>query len=260
MGLMLLAALLAAGTAPAALAAEAAKPGVQAVTESDRPAQQGKPVADALDMKQLMAMFDKIFPPQPDPPAALLALSRATAEGVFPAGTYARLFDEMMSGMVDKVLAMRPSDLEPAGKAGAKGRPASTSSLREELVKEDPHFEERMRIMRRVVGEELVKVSAIMEPKLRDGLARSIARRFDERQLGDINAFLSTDSGKAFGSQSMRMWVDPDVMRSMFTALPDMIAAMPGAFERLEKETAHLPKPKPKQKAEEKAKSGQPKG
>ena len=53
---------------------------------------------------------------------------------------------------------------------------------------------------------------------------------------------------------------DPDVMRSMFTALPDMIAAMPGAFERLEKETAHLPKPKPKKKAEEKAKSGLPKG
>jgi len=104
--------------------------------------------------------------------------------------------------------------------------------------------------MRRVVGEELIKISAVMEPKLREGLARSVARRFDEKQLREINAFLATDSGRAFGAQTMRMWLDQDVMRSMMQSMPHMIAAMPGTMMRIEAETAHLPKPK--KKADEK--------
>ena len=62
-----------------------------------------------------------------------------------------------------------------------------------------------MRITRRVISEELLKISAVMEPKMREGLARSIARRFDEKQLREINTFLATDSGKAFAGQTMRM-------------------------------------------------------
>jgi hypothetical protein len=81
-----------------------------------------------------------------------------------------------------------------------------------------------------------------MEPKLREGLARSMARRFDEKQLSDLNAFLATDSGKAFGSQSMAMWIDPDVMRAVMGSVPEMMHAMPEAMKRLEAETARLPK------------------
>ena len=75
-----------------------------------------------------------------------------------------------------------------------------------------------------------------------------MARRFDEKQLSDINAFLATDSGRAFGGQSMAMWVDPDVMRSMVGSFPEIMTAMPAAMKRLEAETAHLPKPKKKDK------------
>ena len=50
----------------------------------------------------------------------------------------------------------------------------------------------------------------------------------------------------------MRMWIDPDVMRSMIASVPDMMKAMPSAVQRLEAETAHLPKP-PKKEAEEPA-------
>jgi hypothetical protein len=95
-------------------------------------------------------------------------------------------------------------------------------------------------------------MSAIIEPKMREGLARSMARRFDEKQLADINSFLATDSGKAFGSQSMAMWVDPDVLRSVMSSFPEIMKAMPDAMKRVETETARLPKPK---KAEAKAKS-----
>ena len=201
---------------------------------------------DDFNISQLLTMFDNLFPPGPDPDPARLVLAKTTADGMFPNGTYAALFDDAMTGIVDRVLAMKPGDLMPA-KEGQKT--ASTLSLHDQFAKDDPHFDERMKIMRKIVGEELIKISALMEPKLREGLARSIARRLDEKQLKDTNAFLATPSGKAFAGQAMRMWVDPDVMRSMMQSMPHVIMAMPGAMIRLEAETAHLPKPKKKEEA-----------
>ena len=240
---------------PKSSAPEAAKPG----DKPGKPAA-GKAKADDFDIGQMMALFDKMFPPQPDPAPARLALARTTAIGVLPNGTYAAMFEDVMGGLVERVLSMNPGDFEPKA---ARGKPAGAMSLRQQLAKDDPHFEERMKIARRVVGEELLKMSVTLEPKLRDGLARSLARRFDERQLTDINAFLATDTGRAFGSQSMRLWVDPDVMRSMFQSFPDMIAAVPGALIRLEAATSHLPKPPKKEKkksADEDADAGEPSG
>ena len=200
---------------------------------------------DDFDIAQVMAMFDKLFPAQPDPAPARLALARTTASGMLPNGLYADLFDEVMGGVVDRVLSLSPADF---GAKADKDKAAPATSLREKIAKEDPHFEERMRIMERVIREELIKISALMEPRMREGLARSMARRFDEKQLTEINAFLATPSGRAFAAQNMRMWVDPDVMRSMVQSVPHMIAAMPGAMMRLEAETAHLPKPKTEEK------------
>lgn len=201
-------------------------------------AQAGKP-DEEFDIGKMMAIFDKMFPKQPDPPPERLALARATAFGVLPDGTYAAMVDELMSGMVDKVLAIRPADFGE----GKDGKAGTDQSLRAAMAAGDPHFEERMTIARKVIGEELVKVSALVEPRLREGVARSIARRFEEPQLREINAFLATESGKAFGSQTMRMWMDPEVMRAMFQSVPEMVAAVPGAMKRLEDATAHLPPP-----------------
>jgi hypothetical protein len=202
-----------------------------------------KSAAEQFDPAQMLAVFEKLFPAQPDPAPARLALSRVTVVGLFPNGTYGRMMDSMMGSVVDRVLDLSDADF---GKKSKDGKPVGKESLRQQAIKEDPHFEERMRITQRVLTEEMTKIAAIVEPKLREGLARSMARRFDEKQLTDINAFLATDSGRAFGSQSMAMWVDSDVMRSMVGSFPDIIAAMPAAMQRLEAETAHLPKPKKK--------------
>jgi hypothetical protein len=208
--------------------------------------------APNFDIGQMMAVFDKIFPAQPDPLPARLALSRIAVKGLFPDGTYARMMNGMMGGVVDRVMGLTDADL---GMKGEKGKPANILTMRQKMLKKDPYFEERMRITERVIGEEMAKVAAIIEPKVREGLARSMARRFDERQLADVNAFLATDSGRAFGSQSMAMWIDPDVMRSVMTSLPDLMTAMPGAMKRIETETAHLPKPKKDTAAKDKTPS-----
>lgn len=198
-----------------------------------------------FDMAQMMAVFDKIFPAQPDPLPQRLALARTTAQGLFPDGTYARMMSGMMHGVVDRVMGLSDADF---GKAGTKGEASLT--LKQKLAKDDPYFDQRMAITERVIGEELAKIATIIEPRLREGLARSMARKFDDKQLADINAFLATDSGRAYGRQSMSMWVDPDVLRSMMTSFPEVMKAMPEAMKRVETETAQLPKPK---KAEAKA-------
>ena len=226
----------------ALMASVSAVPAAAAPIAEDKSEAVSKLPAD-FDMSKIMGMLDKLFPAQPEPAPQRLALAQVTAAGILPSGTYAAMFNEMATGMIDHVLSLSAADF---ALKDAKGRPASKVTLRQEIAKEDPHFDERLRIMRRVIGEEMVKISAVMEPKMREGLARSIARRFDERQLGEINAFLATDSGKAFAGQTMRMWIDPDVMRSMVQSVPHVISAMPGAMMRLEAETAHLPKPKKK--------------
>ena len=190
--------------------------------------------APDFDMSHMMAIFDKLFPAQPDPPAARLALSRTAVRALFPDGIYARMMGGMMHGIADRVMGMTAADL---GASPEKGKAPDTSTLREKLAKGDPEFDAHMAKMERILDEELAKMAAIIEPRVRDGLARSMARRFDEKQLGDLNAFLATDSGKAFGAQSMAMYADPDVMRAMISSFPEMMKAMPDAMKRIEAET-----------------------
>ena len=196
-----------------------------------------------LDIAKMMVVFDKIFPAQPDPAPARLALSRTAVQTLFPNGTYARMMNGLIAGTVDRVMNMSEADfgMKPTG-----GKAPDPTTLRQKLAKDDRYFDERMRITQKVIGEELAKMAAIIEPSLREGLARSMARRFDEKQLADIDAFLATDSGKAFGSQSMAMWVDPDVMRAVMNSLPQVMAAAPAAMQRVETETSRLPKAKSK--------------
>jgi hypothetical protein len=203
---------------------------------------------DPFDPAQLLEAFEKIFPAQPDPLPGRLALSRNAVRVLLPDGTYGRLMDGMMGSVVDRVLDLSAADF---GKQAKDGKPPSKETLRQQAIKEDPHFEERMRIGQRVFGEEMSKIAAIVEPRLREGLARAMARRFDDRQLADINAFFATDSGRAFGGQSMAMWVDSDVLRAMVASFPEIMKAMPAAMKRYETETAHLPKPKKKEAEKE---------
>lgn len=242
--------------AAAAAIVATAPPNAAAAPATARTEQAGKPAAGKakgpdFNPADIISMFDKIFPAQPDPAPGRLALSRTSVQGLFPDGTYTRLMDGLMSGMAERILGLSEADFSKSGK---DGKPPSRLTLRDQMKKDDPHFEERMRITERVIMEEMAKLSLIIEPKMREGLARSMARRFNEKQLGDLNAFLATESGRAYGAQSMAMWVDSDVMRALMNSFPEIIAAMPGAMQRLETATAHLPKP-PKPKAEKAADS-----
>ena len=135
----------------------------------------------------------------------------------------------------------------PEVKPGKDAPPRKPSpTLRESMIAEDPHFEERMRISAKVAGEELTRLAAPIEPKLRDGLSKSIARRFTSEQLVPIATFFETDAGKAYAAQSLSLFIDKDVILALISSVPTVVKEIPGIMEKVEKATAHLPKPKKK--------------
>src|SRR5215217_5444999 len=73
---------------------------------------------EPFDPAQLLAAFDKLFPAQPDPAPARLALSRVTVQSLFPDGTYSRMMNGMMDNLVGRVLDLSEADFGTKPKDG----------------------------------------------------------------------------------------------------------------------------------------------
>lgn len=225
-------------------------------------------------MKLHIALFAAavaLAPPAWAQPAATIAadpakraLAERVAASLWPDGTYGRMIDSMFGGkdgLTDMFLDMRPADLmgalaetmvaEGKPKPEVKEGPEPSPTLREMFKAGDPHFDERMRIMVQVMGDEVRRIARPIEPKFRAGLAKSIERRFTREQLGPIAAFLETGPGRAYAAQSVTMFIDKDVMLAMAQSFPVVIKEMPAAFKKVEAATAHLPKPPKKAEPKE---------
>ena len=50
--------------------------------------------------------------------------------------------------------------------------------------------------------------------KLRDGMARALARKFDAAQIGEINAFLATPTGRIYGREMVGLWFEPEMVNA----------------------------------------------
>lgn len=205
------------------------------------PAKGGVPNFDAI-----LGIFDKMFPPLPDPDPARLALARTSVAAMWPDGAYGKMMSSMLGGMFERTMQLKSSDFTAMASMPAKAdakAPVKELSLHEQAVAKDPYFDQRMAAYRGVVDEETAKISTVIDPRMRDGLARSMARKFDAKQLTDINAFFATPSGHALAGQYMQLWVEPDTLRSMFTAMPEMMKIMPDAMDKLKAIDAKFPKP-----------------
>jgi hypothetical protein len=206
-----------------------------------------KPMPDPTAM---LAIFDKLFPPQPDPDPARLALARTAVVSMWPDGAYARMMTGIVGNMFDGAMKMRTSDLASLDSKAAKAPLKEDPSIHELAAAKDPYFDQRITAIRAVVTDEMDKMSALIDPRMRDGMARAMARRFDAKQLADIDAFLATPSGHAFAGQYVQLMVDPDSLRSMFSATPELIKLMPDMMEKIKAADAKFPRPKPAAKAD----------
>ena len=203
------------------------------------------------NFEAIMGLFDKLFPPQPDPDPARLALARTSVHSMWPDGAYGKMMVGFMGGMIDRAMQLKKSDLAGlGGKSAAAPAGAKDVSLHDEIAGKDPYFDQRMAAIRDAVDEEMVKVSTVIDPRMREGMARAMARRFDGQQLADINRFFATPSGHAFAGQYMQLWIDPDTMRSIFGSMPEMMKLMPEMMQNIKAADDKFPKP-PKSPAKE---------
>ena len=184
--------------------------------------------------------------PAPDP--ARLALATQTVERIWPLGTYARMMngtmDTMMNQMTASMFDMKPGDLVPGEQGREADKALGGKTMRQVMFEADPQFEERMRITNRVMMGEMAKLMTELEPQVRVGLARAYARKFDERQLADMNRFFATPSGAAYARESMMLFVDPEFIKMMGELAPRMMQVMPAMMEKAKAATAHLPEPR----------------
>ncbi len=175
---------------------------------------------------------------------ARLAAARQTIDYAWPLGTYHRLMSStMFDSFADTFLDMKLADLMPPGMAGPKGAnpQEANATFRDMVAKGDPYFEERIHTVTRVLTTEMAPVFAQVEPDLRDGLARAFARRFTVEQLGDMNRFFATPTGRDYAAQSMLMMMDPEVIKSLIKAAPAMAQAMPQISAKLDAAMKQLP-------------------
>lgn len=180
--------------------------------------------------------------PQPAPvDPARIALAHQTVDYIWPLGTYERMMhgtlDEMMDAMMGSLFDMPLSALSPDGK-GPQG------SMRELAEIEDPYFKERLRLATHAIMDEIVPLMNEMEPDIREGLAKAYARKYDARQLGEMNAFFATPTGGAYARDAYLMFMDPEVMTKIQAFMPEMMERMPDLVAKMQEATAKLPPPR----------------
>lgn len=173
----------------------------------------------------------------PDP--ARLAVAQKVVSKLVPEGVYLRMMRDAYPQMMDAMIAQM-SGISADQLGEGKGK-----TLEQAAAEKDPAFRERLKIMTRVMGEEMGKLMDKLEPRVRAALGKSFARRFTLQQLNDLDGFFATPSGTAFAKDYLLTFMDPEMMQEMSAAAPEMMRAMPAIMERVEKETAHLP-PAPK--------------
>jgi hypothetical protein len=176
-----------------------------------------------------------------------LELAETMAGKIIPPGSYQKLMKEMVDQMSEGLIAqMMGIDAAIIAKtAGADPASVEGQSLGDLATQADPHFKERMDIMMKVMFEEMGQLMTAMEPAARSGLARVYARKYDAKQLSEMNAFFATPSGSTFAADFMSTFTDKEMMTAMMGEMPKMMEAMPDIIKKVEAATAHLP-PAPK--------------
>lgn len=240
-----------------ALAAATATPAPKSAQPSrkppvSRPAAKAPPVDPLEAMAMMTKVFDKLFPAGPEPDPARLAAAQGAVGTMFPKGAYSRALTGFVDGMIDHGLKMSEADfaaLAPAPKTPKKkAKPPSNIPFRQALSAGDPNFDAKLAAVRAFMGQTFVKIGTVAEPKLRDGMARALARKFDVDQIGEINAFLATPTGQAYGREMVGLWFEPDVMRGAFATFPEMLKLLPDMMKdgaALDAQIKAMPRPKP---------------
>lgn len=214
---------------------------------ADAVPESAEPDSEMLDDAAMMAVLSSMFSTEPltEEQEQRLPLAKKIVDKMVPPGTYG----EMMGSMFDKIIGPMMSKFEgasPGDVAKQIGMDADEIDLDSDQLAEvsallDPAWQERRKLEMTTVQGAMGKMMTAMEPGVRAALSEAYAVYFDQKELSDIDAFFSTDSGVAFARKSFTMSSDPRFIAATMKALPDAMGALADMEEEVKAATAALP-------------------
>ena len=195
---------------------------------------------DGGEDEDIFAAMMSLFAPEPltAEEEARLPAAQAIVAKVVPPGTMGEMMSSLYGGMLGPIMdmALQPSSAEAAKQLGVDPDELELDAEQsaEVLALLDPVWRERQERTLAATQSAIGKMMTAMEPAMRDAMAQLYAINFDARELADIEAFFSTDSGAAFARKSFTMASDPRMMGAMMQSMPQMM----GSFAEMEADMA----------------------
>lgn len=177
-----------------------------------------------------IAWVEEIFGLQDLPPVdeSRLPAARAVASAISQRESVEQMFDGLYGRAFKNVshnfARVKPSELSIAfGLSAADAEKVSRDDLKAVAAILDPQRDARDARMKAIAQPIVDLLLDTMVPRIQEGQARALARRFTADQLADIGKFLQTPAGAAFGAQLLPLNADPELMAAMVKAVPDVL-------------------------------------
>lgn len=239
-------------TASAAFAAFALTPVPALAQEAEEEqvdlAEDGESAGSEVDeMEAAMAMLGSMFEVEPltAEQQARLPLAESIVLKMMPDGALGEMMDGMFDQMLNPIMEMAP-DASTTTVAQSIGVTAFEIELEEDKAAEiaslfDPSWKEREERQREMVPAMISEILTVMEPSMRKAMGELYAINFSVKELTEIDAFFSTETGATFARKSFTMASDPRIVGASMEAMPQMMQAIAGIEERMAEATADLP-------------------
>tara|TARA_B100000678_G_scaffold233455_1_gene202486 strand:+ start:240 stop:1232 length:993 start_codon:yes stop_codon:yes gene_type:complete len=215
---------------------------------------EGEEGMDAMAMAMVTALIASMFQADPlDAEAeARLPAANAVAASLVPQGVYGEMMGQMMDSFMGPIFQMAEmaGGMDGAELATYTGLSTDqTGTLSDEARAEltdifDPVYDTRNRAELDAITEGMNAIFTMLEPGMRDGLARAYASRFDAGELAQLQAFFATPAGAKYASQSLVINTDRQVISGMMQSIPMMMEQLPALLESFENAEAGLPEPR----------------
>lgn len=212
----------------------AAAAGAALMLSAPASAQQAEPDAEAFAAMAAMFQAEPLDAEQ----QARLPLAQTIVDKIIPEGS----LGEMMGSMFDRILApiMQMASQAPRGELAQQLaiEPGELALGDEEIIEAadilDPVRLERNQRIASVMPTLMGRLMDAMEPPMRKAMAEAYAVSFNDRELADIDAFFSTESGISYARKSFAMASDPRIIAASMESLPAIV----GSIGQLETEMA----------------------
>ncbi|MCR2834311.1 DUF2059 domain-containing protein [Parerythrobacter lacustris] len=202
--------------------------------------------ADPMEGDPFAAMAG-MFTAEPLTPEqeARLPLATTIIAKLIPEGALGEMFGTMFDSMMGPLaeLGSKPSSGDVAEYLGFEGCELylEEDQAAEALAILDPAWEARKAAEAEVFPEVMKQMMDAMEPGMRKAMAELYAVNFTERELTDIEAFFSTETGATYARKSFSMASDPRIMAASMESLPAMMGSIMTMEQKVEEATANLP-------------------